>query len=136
MGCGISTFDEPLDSDVNIDIDIDIVSVLIQIISMIHEIQKTRSYHINTDTIASILKGSAIEPWMKDLPYYGRMRTITYDGIRDIIEKGISMGYLNELCIIEHTKFLKPTRYGMAFLEFSIESSTSIRSSVELSRIC
>jgi len=135
MGCGISTFDESLDLNVNMDINLDVDSTLIQIVSMIHEIQKTRNCHINTDTVVSILKGSALEPWMRNLPYYGRMRTSTYEGIRDLIQKGISMGYLYELCIIEHTKFLKPTRYSMAFLEFSIESSVeSSRSKVHLLR--
>lgn len=91
-----------------------------QIIATISEIESIKDYSFGASTITLILKGSSskkIQPWMKELMYYGCMKNENEKKIKELLYKGVELGYLEDHDIGKCVRVLKCTDRGAMFGE-------------------
>jgi Werner syndrome ATP-dependent helicase len=72
---------------------------LFKVLNTILAIQTSKGYSFGMSVICLILKGSnskKIKDWMKNLSYYGSMRTLSIDAVNDFIHKTIEFGYVED----------------------------------------
>ena len=68
--------------------------------------------------ITLILKGSnskKIKEWMKDLTYFGSMRTLKLRDVNTFVYKAIEQGYIEDCDIGDCFRVLKCTNQGIEF---------------------
>jgi superfamily II DNA helicase RecQ len=93
---------------------------LFQVLSTILEIRNEKNFSFGLSTISLILKGSnskKIKQWMKDLTFYGSMRSMTIKDITGFVYQAIDMGYLENYDIGDCIHVLKCTGIGSEFGE-------------------
>lgn len=91
---------------------------LFQVLSTVLLIHKTKGYTFGSSTIALILKGSSsqkIKPWMKNLTYYGSMKSLSAKDINAFINKTIELGYVEDHDVGNCVRVLRCTDHGIEF---------------------
>ena len=95
----------------------DVNEEMFQIVSTISEIDANQHSSFGTSIIALILKGSEekrIQPWMKDLTYYGKMKMSTIEQIKNYVLMCKNMNYIEEYVVYDYPT-LKCTQKGIDF---------------------
>jgi ATP-dependent DNA helicase RecQ len=104
---------------------------LFQVLSTVLTIQVTKGYSFGISTIVLILKGSTgqkIKPWMKDLTYYGGMKTDTVKQVNEFVHKAIDMSYIEDHDIGGCVRVLRCTQRGIDFgQEYEIKLNKMIK---------
>lgn len=91
---------------------------LFQIISTVRSIKEEKSYSFGINTLVLILKGSAsqkIKPWMKQLTYYGSLKSMKPNDVTTFIQKGIEYGYLEDHDVGGCVRVIQCTTQGHEF---------------------
>ena len=91
---------------------------LFQLLSTILTIETTNHFSFGSNVISLILKGSnsvKIKSWMKKLPYFASMHTLSLKNIIDFIHKSIDLGYLEDHDVGNCVRVLKCTNNGIEF---------------------
>lgn len=91
---------------------------LFQVLSTVLTIQVTKKYSFGINTIVLILKGSAgqkIKPWMKELSYYGSMKSTPVKDVTGFVHKAIELGYLEDHDVGDCVRVVRCTDQGIKF---------------------
>ena len=91
---------------------------MFQLLSTILTIQISKGYSFGINTIVLILKGSAgqkIKPWMKDMAFYGSMRSVLAKDITSFVHKAIELGYLENNDVGDCVRVIRCTEQGISF---------------------
>jgi Werner syndrome ATP-dependent helicase len=91
---------------------------MFQVLSTVLMVQKNVTYSFGINTFVLILKGSAgqkIKSWMKDLPYYGSMKSMPVKDVTGFIQKAVGLGYLEDHDIGNCVRVIRCTDQGIAF---------------------
>ena len=89
-----------------------------KIIATVNEVQTIKGHTFGSSTFVLILKGSSakkIQPWMRDLTFYGSMKSVSEKKVKDIIHKGNELNYLEDHDIGNCVRVLKCTDRGIEF---------------------
>lgn len=90
---------------------------LFQILSTVLAVKKNQ-HSYGMSVIELILKGSGskkLKPWMKNLTYFGSMKSLKTKDINDFIHRAVEMGYLENRDIGDCIRVLECTQYGIVF---------------------
>jgi len=91
---------------------------LFQILSTIYAIESSKGYSFGASTIVLILKGSTgqkIKPWMRNLTYYGGMKTYTAKQVTEFVHLAIDTGYIEDHDVGSGVRVLRCTQDGKDF---------------------
>ena len=93
-------------------------SKMFQVLSTVLAIQVAKGYSFGINTLVLILKGSAgqkIKPWMKNLSYYGAMKSTPGKDVTAFIHKAVGLGYIEDHDIGNCVRVIRCTEQGVTF---------------------
>lgn len=91
---------------------------MFQVLSTVLTIQVSKGYSFGINTLVLILKGSAgqkIKPWMKELSYYGSMKSSPVKDVTAFIHKAVELGYLEDHDVGDCVRVIRCTDQGITF---------------------